>query len=192
MLAKVTAALVAYGPWGILLLAFIDSAGIPVATGMDALVVLVAIKSPERAWLAASLGVLGSLAGNLALFLGARKGLSRFIAHPPPEEERLFRRWFRRYGLLTCFIPALMPIPLPLKVSVVSAAMLRTPMSAFVAVILLARAIRYFGEAYLGVKLGEGSGAFLRAHRWALIGGAAAFCAVLYALLAWKERTVKR
>jgi len=192
MLAKLTAVLVAYGPWGILMLAFIDSAGIPVATGMDALIVLVAVKSPGRAWLAASLGVAGSLSGNLALFLAARKGLSRFMTHPAPEEEKLFRRWFRRYGLLTCFVPALTPIPLPLKVFVVSAAVLRTPTAAFAAVIVLARSIRYSGEAYLGVKLGEGSGAFLRAHGWAVAGGTAALCAVLYVVLWWKERTVKK
>ena len=39
MLARLTAALIAYGPFGILVLAFIDSAGIPVASGMDALVI---------------------------------------------------------------------------------------------------------------------------------------------------------
>jgi membrane protein YqaA with SNARE-associated domain len=69
MLAKLTAALVAYGPLGILVLAFIDSAGIPVASGMDALVILVAAKAPSRALLAASMGVLGSLIGNVVLFV---------------------------------------------------------------------------------------------------------------------------
>ena len=72
MLAKLTAALVAFGPLGILVLAFIDSAGIPVASGIDALVILVAAKAPSRALLAASMGVAGSLIGNIVLFLGAR------------------------------------------------------------------------------------------------------------------------
>ena len=71
MLARLTALLVSYGPLGILLLAFIDSAGIPVASGMDALVILVAVKAPSRAYFAASLGVLGSLIGNLVLFMAA-------------------------------------------------------------------------------------------------------------------------
>jgi len=47
MLAKLTAALIAFGPIGILILAFIDSAGIPVASGMDALVIVVAAKAPR-------------------------------------------------------------------------------------------------------------------------------------------------
>src|ERR1022692_353342 len=54
MLAKLTAVLIAYGPAGILVLAFIDSAGIPVASGMDALVILVAAKA--KVWPLQSLG----------------------------------------------------------------------------------------------------------------------------------------
>jgi membrane protein YqaA with SNARE-associated domain len=193
MLAKLTAALVAFGPLGILVLAFIDSAGIPVASGMDALVILVAAKTPSRALLAASMGVLGSLIGNLTLFLCARLGGRRFVKDvPQPGDKRRFREWFERYGLLTIFIPCMLPIPLPLKVFVISAAVLGTPLPTFVAVITLGRSIRYFGEAYLGVKLGEGSVPFLRSHTWHLVGGAAALFAVLYLLLMLAERWRKR
>ena len=188
MLAKLTAALVAYGPLGILVLAFIDSAGIPLASGMDALVILVAVKAPSRAAFAASMGVLGSLIGNVALFLGARAGARRFVKAPQPGDKQRFRDWFDRYGLLTIFIPCLLPIPLPLKVFVISAAVLRTPLRTFVLVIVLGRSIRYFGEAYLGVRLGEGSAQFLRAHTWHLLAGAVALFAVLYVLMMVVER----
>jgi membrane protein YqaA with SNARE-associated domain len=189
MLAKLTAALVAYGPLGILVLAFIDSAGISMASGMDALVILVAVKAPSRAFLAASMGVLGSLIGNVTLFMAARTGARRFVkVAPQPGDKRRFREWFERYGLLTIFIPAMLPIPLPLKVFVISAGVLHTPLLKFVCVILLARSIRYFGEAYLGMQLGEASGQFLRAHTWHLLGGAVALFAVLYAVLMLTER----
>jgi len=192
MLAKLTAALIAYGPLGILVLAFIDSAGIPVASGMDALVILVAAKAPSRALLAASMGVLGSLIGNVALFMAARTGARRFVKDAQPGDKQRFRKWFERYGLLTIFIPCMLPIPLPLKVFVISAAAIGTPLRTFVLVILLGRAIRYGGEAYLGVVLGEGSGAYLRAHTWHLVAGAVALFAALYALLMLTERRRKR
>jgi membrane protein YqaA with SNARE-associated domain len=188
MLAKLTAALVAYGPLGILVLAFVDSFGIPLATGMDALVLLVSAKAPGRAWLAVSMGILGSVGGNIALFMAARKGLRRFIKEPDPSKRQRFRAWFRRYGLLTCFIPSMLPVPLPLKVFVVSAAVFHSPFLEFVGVIALGRAIRYGGEAYLGVKLGEHSVAYLRAHSWALLGGAIALFMILYALLMLNAR----
>ena len=188
MLARLTALLVSYGPLGILLLAFIDSAGIPVASGMDALVILVAVKSPSHAYFAASMGVLGSLIGNLVLFMAARKGARRFVRDVPHHGPRRFRDWFDRYGLLTVFIPAAMPIPLPLKIFVISAAVTRTPLHSFLAVIVLGRAIRYFGEAYLGVALGRDSLPFLRAHTWPLIAGAVALFAVLYGAVMLNER----
>jgi membrane protein YqaA with SNARE-associated domain len=192
MLAKLTAALIAYGPLGILVLAFIDSAGIPVASGMDALVILVAAKAPSRAPLAASMGVLGSLIGNVVLFVAARTGARRFVKDAQPGDKRRFRKWFERYGLLTIFIPCMLPIPLPLKVFVISAAAIGTPLRTFVLVVLVGRAIRYGGEAYLGVVLGEGSGPYLRAHTWHLVGGAVALFAALYALLMLTERRRKR
>ena len=194
MLAKLIAILISYGPWGVLLLAFIDSAGIPVATGMDAIIILVAAKAPSRAMLAASLGVVGSLIGNLVLFMGVRKGFSRFVKDVPgPGDKQRFRQWFHRYGLLTVFIPAVLPFPpLPLKAFVVSAAVLRTPLRSFVLVIVLARVLRYFGEAHLGAKLGQESGNFLRAHTWSLVGGVVVLVVVLYALLMLNERRRRR
>jgi membrane protein YqaA with SNARE-associated domain len=193
MLAKITAALVAFGPLGILVLAFIDSAGIPVASGMDALVILVAAKTPSRALLAASMGVLGSLIGNVVLFLGARAGARRFVkdAQQAGKNQR-FREWFDRYGLLTIFIPCMLPIPLPLKVFVISAAVLGTPLRTFVFVIVLGRGIRYGGEALLGLRLGEGSAQFLRTHTWHLLGGAVVLFGVLYVMLMFTERRRRR
>jgi len=189
MLAKLTAALVAFGPLGILVLAFIDSAGIPVASGMDALVIVVSAKAPSRALLAASMAVLGSLIGNIVLFMAARAGARRFVKDvPQPGDKRRFRDWFERYGLLTIFIPCMLPIPLPMKVFVISAAALGTPLWTFALVVALGRAIRYGGEAYLGVVLGEGSWRYLRAHTWQLVGGAVALFAVLYVLLMLTER----
>ena len=189
MLAKLTAILVAYGPIGILVLAFIDSAGIPIASGLDGLVILVAAKAPSRALLAACMGVLGSLMGNVVLFMAARTGARRFVKEvPQPRDKQRFRAWFKRYGLLTVFVPSMMPIPLPLKVFVILAAAFGTPLRIFVPIILLGRSIRYGVEAYLGVALGERSGPFLKAHAWHIVAGAVALFALLYAVLILIDR----
>jgi membrane protein YqaA with SNARE-associated domain len=189
MLAKLTAALIAFGPLGILVLAFIDSVGIPMASGMDALVIVIAAKAPARAAFAASMGVIGSLIGNVILFLGARAGGRRFVRETEPAaKQQRFREWFKRYGLLTIFIPAMLPIPLPLKVFVISAAVLHTPLRTFILVIVLGRSIRYFGEAYLGVQLGEHSWQYLRAHTWHMMAGALVLFGALYLLMVLVER----
>ena len=106
--------LIRFGPWGVLLLSLLDSLGVPIPTVMDALLVYVAWKSPDRAWFTAAMAVAGSIAGNIGLFMAARHGMRRFIRIPEHGSAQKFREWFRRYGLVTVFIPALLPIPLPL------------------------------------------------------------------------------
>ncbi|MEO7652726.1 MAG: hypothetical protein ABIZ80_19880, partial [Bryobacteraceae bacterium] len=65
MLAQITNFLIALGPWGILLLGFIDSAGVPVSVGLDFLLILLSVNVPAMAPLYVLLAVLGSTAGTL-------------------------------------------------------------------------------------------------------------------------------
>jgi membrane protein YqaA with SNARE-associated domain len=188
--------LVSYGPFGVLLLAFLDSAGIPVSAGMDALIILVAVQTPGRAWLVALLAVLGSVAGNVVLFSASRKGRSwarkeeAAVAPGPPGR---FERWFREYGLITIFVPAVVPvIPLPLKVFVISAGVMRARLGAVLAVIIVARVLRYGGEAYLGIRLGQDSMAWLKAQVWVLTGVACGFCGVVFLAARWNQRRRRR
>ena len=187
MLERLTQLLVDWGPWGILALGFIDSAGIPVSAGMDALIILIAIKDPTVAYFGAFMAVVGSVIGNIVLFLAARKGGRRF-AESATGRSQTFRVWFHRYGLVTVFIPALLPIPLPLKVFVISAGAFGVPVATFVLTILLARIPRYFGEAYLAVQLGQESTAFLKDHAWHLLAIAAALFLFLMLLAKMTER----
>ncbi|HEV3332891.1 MAG TPA: VTT domain-containing protein [Bryobacteraceae bacterium] len=190
MLAKITAALVAYGPWGVFLIGLIDSLGLPLPATMDALLILIAVKAPERAYFTALMAVLGSMGGNLALFLGARYGVRRFINQAPePGKPKRFREWFHRYGLLTVFVPAVTPVlPLPLKVFVISAGVLHTPIAKFTIVVLVARVIRYFGEAYLGVRMGADAQGFLQRNAWTMVGVAIGLAFLLYFLIRWNDR----
>ena len=190
MLSKIVAALITFGPWGVFLLGFIDSLGIPLPATMDALLILVAVKAPQRAYFTALMAVLGSAGGSIGLFLAVRHGRRLFLkGEPPPGKRQRFERWFNRYGMLTVFIPAVTPVlPLPLKVFVVSAGALKTPFSKFLAVILLARVIRYFGEAYLGILLGEDAQTFLARHVWTILGIAVALAGAAYVVIGMIDR----
>jgi membrane protein DedA with SNARE-associated domain len=190
LLSRIVAALIAFGPWGVFLLGFIDSLGIPLPATMDALLILVAVKAPQRAYFTALMAVLGTAGGSISLFLAVRHGRRLFLkGEPPPGKRRRFERWFDRYGMLTVFIPAVTPVlPLPLKVFVVSAAALKTPFSKFLTVILLARVIRYFGEAYLGILLGEEAQTFLARHVWTILGIAVALAGAAYMLIGMIDR----
>jgi membrane protein YqaA with SNARE-associated domain len=189
LLAHLTQVLVAWGPLGILLLSILDSAGIPVAAVFDALLIFIAVQRPSVAWWCAALAVIGSTVGNAILFHLARRGGRGFLAKSAPEGRAMrFRAWFQRYGLLTVFIPALIPIPMPMKLFVITAGVFGTPILEFLGVVVLARIVRYFGEVWLGVTLGHESTGYLKAHVWQFTGYAVLLFAVLYGLLVWRNR----
>jgi membrane protein YqaA with SNARE-associated domain len=184
--------LVQFGPVGVFLLAILESSGLPIPAILDVSLTLLAWKSPERAYLAAALAVAGSWIGNLGLFSAARFGGSRWIKAPDPETPHRFRHWFQRYGLITVFVPAILPIPLPLKVFVISAGVLRTSLARFIAVVVVARVIRYFGLAWLGVRLGRDAPGFLQRNVWTFTGAAAALVLVLFVLVRLADRRADR
>ena len=189
-LDKVTLALVVFGAPGIFLLSLIDSLGVPLPYATDYWLLAVAVDAPQRAYFTALMAVIGSSIGSVALFLAARHGRRLFSkGEPTSPRGQKFQQWFNRYGLLTVFVPAVTPIiPLPLKVFVVSAGALRTRTSRFLAVLLAARIIRYFGEAYLGVQLGKDVEPFLRRNGWPLGGAVLAMALGLYWVMRLSER----
>jgi len=167
----------------------IDSFGIPLPV-VDILLAGYAVKAPSMAYWAALMAVVGSTVGNVALFQAACHG-SKLISKDGPSSTRgqRFQQWFQRYGLLSVFIPAVTPIvPFPLKVFVISAGCLRTKFSKFLAVVLVARTIRYFGDAWLGLLLGRDAEAFLHRNAWPLLGAAVAMGAGVFLLLRYTER----
>jgi hypothetical protein len=48
--------------------------------------------------------------------------------------------------------------------------------------------IRYFGEAYLGIRLGEDAHGFLLHNGWNIAGIAVAMALVLVGLIRWRDR----
>jgi membrane protein DedA with SNARE-associated domain len=181
--------LLAWGPWGVFVLSVIDSAGIPIPGGVDALVVFLGAMHGRAAYWSAGVAVAGSVIGNLILFLLARKGGEVYLDKRclSPRAKR-FREWFRHYGMLTVFIPALLPIPLPLKIFVLSAGALGIRPITFLVVVLAARIPRYFGLAFLGIQLGTYSLAFLRQHKLELTAGAVVLFLMLFLAVKVKDR----
>ena len=182
--------LIAWGPLGVFVLAFIDSAGLPNPSGTDALVLVVTIARPEYAFLCASLGIMGSLLGSLVFFQIIRTGGDKFLLrYTLSGRGQRFKLWFQRYGMATVFIASLLPIPfLPLKVLAACACAMGVSRTRFMLVTAAARIPRYAGLAYLGAQLGENSSAWIRAHTWHMSILAIVLFVVLYALLKWNER----
>ena len=159
------------GPVGVLVLAMVESAGIPNPGGTDVLLLFITAARPQDAVLTAALAVVGSLVGSMFFFEVMRRGGEKFLAkHTSSGRGQRFRAWFLRYGMITVFIPAFLPIPiLPFKAFAACAGAMGVTRKRFLLVLAAARLPRYAALAYLGATLGEHSGIWLRAHGWYLL-----------------------
>jgi membrane protein YqaA with SNARE-associated domain len=165
-------------------LAALDSLGVPIVGGVDALLIAVSTVEPKHAYLAAVCATVGSLGGSYALFSIARKGGHVLLAkHTSHGTGLRIRAWFERYGLLTVFIPALSPIPMPMKIPVFCAGALEVQPRLFLAVVALARLIRYFALAYLGQRYGRYTLTYLRLHWPAVLVSVLGLCVIALVML---------
>jgi membrane protein YqaA with SNARE-associated domain len=182
----------ALGPWGLLIVSTVESLGIPNPGGTDWLLVFMAIARPDTAALCAAMAVVGSLIGTAAFFDVMQRGGERLLAkYTSSEGGARFRRWFQRYGLVTVFIPALVPLPfLPFKVFAACAGAMGVNRWRFLGVLAVGRIFRYSGLAYLGVKLGtvENSKAWVKAHTWHMAAFAVGIFLFFYLLLKFLDR----
>jgi len=182
--------LVSWGPLGVFVLSFIESIGIPNPGGTDALLLLVAIARPESAVLCALLATAGSLLGSAVFYEIVRLGGDKFLLrYTLSGRGQRFRAWVHRYGMVTVFISAFLPIPfLPLKVFCACACAMGVSRMRFMLVLAAGRIPRYAALAYLGAKLGEHTSAWIQGHYWHMGALAVGLFAALYGLLKWNDR----
>lgn len=152
--------------------------------GVDLLLIDVAVHNPQQAYFAALCAVAGSVGGSLILFAIARKGGEVLLTkHISTRRGKRLHAWFERYGLVTVFIPALSPLPMPMKVPVFCAGALEVRWMHFIAVVLAARFIRYFVLAYLGLHYGHQTFRFLASHVMVVTGIAVGLAILAVAVL---------
>jgi membrane protein YqaA with SNARE-associated domain len=171
-----------WGASGLLVAALLDGAGLPVPGGVDLLIAFLASRSADTIALLTVAAVFGSTVGNLVLFSLARRGGQLYLEkRTRGKRSHRLRNWFERYGLLTVFIAALVPLPvMPLKIFVLSAGALGSKPLAFVLTFIGARVPRYLGLALLGRRMGEDALGYLRANAWNLLFFAIGLFLLLY------------
>ena len=181
---------VAWGPLGVLVFAAAESVGIPNPGGTDLLLVLVTASRPAQAALCALLAITGSLGGSMVFFEIMRRGGEALLAkRTVTGRGAKLRQWFHRYGMVTVFISALVPLPgLPFKFFAACAGALGETRLRFLLVLAAARIPRYFALAYLGAELGEESWPWVKSHTWHMAAGAALLAVGLYFLIRWSGR----
>jgi membrane protein YqaA with SNARE-associated domain len=182
--------LLALGIPGLFLLAFLDSAGIPIPGGVDLAVMLLAWQRPGDAVLVAATATVGSVLGSLVLYRVARSQGSAALSRVPAEKQDRIKEQFRRNDILAVVVATLGPPPLPTKLFVLVAGVVRMDWRRFATAAFAGRLIRFLGEAYLAVRLGDRAEEVLSAHYPAI--AAALAVAVVVALLLRRRRNAGR
>lgn len=189
MLSNLASWLTTLGPYGLFLLSFLDSAMIPMPQGVDALVIAQAIAEPSSAYLGAGLAALGSLAGCLILYSVARRG-GRAVLERKTSTAGIdkIRRRIEKFDALVLLLPTMIPLPLPMKIFVMAAGVFEMRLPRFIAVILFARFVRYFGEAFIAIRYREETTTFLSEHALTGVLLGLVLVAIFYAVHRWSTR----
>lgn len=158
-----TALIPAMGPWGLFVVAFLDSSVLSLPEVNDLLVVAGSAAQPRLAWLFVVLSTLGSLAGCLVLWhLGRRGGEAMLAKRFGPARLERTRATYRRWRFWALALPALLPPPVPLKAFVFAAGAFGMSWRRLSVTIALARGARYGLWAVLGVLYGRSAVGMLR------------------------------
>jgi membrane protein YqaA with SNARE-associated domain len=182
--------LIQWGALGAFVIAAVDAVGIPNPGITDAVLILASIASPGSAMLGATLAIVGSLIGGAIFFEITRRGGERYLLRFTASGRGLkFRAWFLRFGLVTVFITALLPLPfLPFKFFAACAGAMGESRLKFLLVLAAARIPRYFALVYLGETLGEESAPWIKSHLWQMGVFALVLFVALYGLMRLTER----
>ena len=184
----IRAVLIPLGPWGILIIAFIDAAflGIP----MDPLVAYFVYRRPGMFWLYTLMGAAGSALGSVVVYYIGRKGEEMLLEKRIPKQKlQSIRRAFERHEFLALMVPAMLPPPTPFKFFVLTAGGLKMRLDHFLLAIFSGRMLRFTILSVLTIFFGPQivtlTANLVRQHLpWVL----AAVAVGLVAWLLWRRR----
>jgi membrane protein YqaA with SNARE-associated domain len=158
--------LVAYGPFGMFVIAIADTAFLPTAQAVDLMVVVQAAAAPESALPLLLCMIAGSTTGALILWSVARSG-GGWALRSSVKEEKLekVRAKIRKYDAAALIIPTLLPIPFsPMKIFIFVAGALGVSAVRTACAIALGRLMRYGLLIGLGVWLGDDAWPLIKQH----------------------------
>ena len=179
--------LLALGIPGLFLIAFLDSAGIPLPGGVDVVVLLLAWQQPSLfVWIALAAST-GSTLGCLVLYRIGRTGGDRAVRRLDPGKREWVTRKVRENDVVAMLVAVLAPPPFPAKVFMLVAGIVGMSWTRFAAAIFVGRMIRFSGEAYLAVRLGDRAVETLQAH-YPTVGGTLALAVILYLAVKWVRK----
>lgn len=149
--------LIQLGGLGLFSVAIADSSPIPLPLpGSTDLLLLWLVAHNGDPWLLGAMAVSGSILGGYASWhVGKRGGEAKLRRYIPARLHKRVVGWVERHRILSVFLPALLPPPVPLMPFLLASGALGVSRRRFLVVYGAARALRYSIIAWLGVTYGR-------------------------------------
>jgi len=183
------------GGLGLFFVAFIDASVLSLPEVNDILIVYMVTKSPSYLLYYAAMATAGSIGGSLVVFyLGRRGGEALLRKQFSREQIDRMQARFKRYGMATVIVPAMLPPPVPLKLFVLGAGVAGMRTGMFALAVGIGRGVRYVAEGVLAYYYGAAAFEYIKRHgsAVALWGGiAAAAVLVAYYWIRQRRRTAE-
>jgi len=159
----------ALGAPGLFGISLIDSVGVPLPGGPDAVMIWLSANSPGLMPLYALAATAGSAIGCTGLYLLARSAGVAALKRVAPQKRARIENLLGRYDLVAIMIPAVLPPPFPFKPFVLCAGVFKLKTWRFITAIFVGRAMRFLIEGWLAVSFGEDAGRIIKQHGWKLL-----------------------
>jgi membrane protein YqaA with SNARE-associated domain len=178
----------AFGSLGLFGISLIDSAGIPLPGGPDAVMIWLSAANPALMPLYALAATSGSAIGCTLLYLVARRAGVAALKRVTVERRTRIENLLGRYDLIAVMVPAVLPPPFPFKPFVLCAGVFKLKTWRFITAIFVGRSARFLIEGWLAIRLGEDAGRIIRQHGWKVLLAVAVAAAAWFTLSAFRAR----
>jgi membrane protein YqaA with SNARE-associated domain len=164
LLQRLNKYLLLWGVPGLLAIAFLDSAAVPMMGGPDAVVLLLAWQRPMQIMLIILAAAIGSTLGSLVLYRVGRASGEMALARFSEDKRAWVKQKLDRNAFGAVLVAVAAPPPFPTKLVILAAGAFRVPISKFVNGVLAGRLLRYSVLAYLGARFGDQAADVLKQH----------------------------
>jgi len=155
-----------YGGLGLFAISFLDSSFLFFPFINDILLIHLASRHADHPWwvlMYAAECTTGSVAGAFVIYAIAHQG-RRLWREPSQQKMGRARLWLQRNEFLTILVSSLMPPPLPFKIFPIAAGAFRMDVTRLTVGLLVGRGLRFFVEAFVGMRYGAEAEAHIRRH----------------------------
>ena len=152
---RLSEVLITFGPFGLFVVALLDSSFVPLPSSADALMLLLSTAHPRLMLFYAFLATAGSAIGCVILYYISRRAGGRALKKFSEAKQRRVKELIDRYDVLAVLVASLLPPPFPFKLFVITAGVFRFSVLRFTLAIVAGRAFRFLLEGFFAVRYGS-------------------------------------